>query len=342
MPVVWINRPQAVVRLHSARILIEYKEEDRDIQREIPLHDVEGLVVWEGAHLSSAVLWELAARAIPLTLVNGLGQWQGSLLPAAPAHGQWRCKHHARLLEKDFPIAISAAIVAAKCANQKRVLQRLRAGREANAPASPAELAAHEEDLRVIEAAANSCLKCDEVDSIRGMEGAATARYFAAWARFLPAEFPFERRSRRPPHNPVNACLSFAATMLQQEMVAALAGIGLDPALGCLHTVEDGRWSLALDLLEPFRPALIEALVLDLFSRAMLNQSHFHPQKGGIYLNREGRSKLILQYERRVERDFLSEHTGMRTSLRAQIHEQARMFKAALEDIDAFKPFRMN
>jgi CRISPR-associated protein Cas1 len=342
MPVVWINRPQAVVRLHSGRLQIEYKEDERDITREVPLHDTEGVVVWEGTHLTSAVLWELASRSIPLCLIDGAGQWRGSLLPASPAHGQWRDLHHRRAGDRGFCTGIAARIVAAKTHNQRRVLQRLRAGRESHQPSPAAELAAHDDDLRVIEAASQRCLKSGDVDSIRGMEGAASARYFAAWARFLPSAFPFERRSRRPPHNAVNACLSFAATMLHHEMVAAIAGIGLDPALGCLHAIEDGRWSLALDLIEPFRPALSEALSLDCFSRGMLSPQHFHPKAGGIYLNRDGRSKFILQYERRMEREFVAEHTGMRTSLRAQIHEQARMFKAALNDLQAFNPFKMN
>jgi CRISPR-associated protein Cas1 len=180
------------------------------------------------------------------------------------------------------------------------------------------------------------------IDELRGYEGAATARYFQQWAGFLPADFPFERRSTRPPLNPVNACVSFGATLVYSEAVSFIHAHGLDPALGLLHATEDGRWSLALDLIEPFRPVLVEALALDLFSHQVLNPGHFEPKNGGVYLNEEGRKKFFLQYERRMERQFMSECAGHRTTLRQQLENQAVMFKAALEDAARFEPFLMN
>ena len=180
------------------------------------------------------------------------------------------------------------------------------------------------------------------LDELRGYEGAATARYFQAWAAFLPEDFPFERRSTRPPLNPVNACISFGATLLYAEAVAFVHAHGLDPALGLLHATEDGRWSLALDLLEPFRPILVEGLALDLFSHQILNADHFETRNGGTFLNEDGRKKFFLQYERRMEREFLSEAAGHRTTLRQQLEHQAVMYKAALADPAKLQPFLMN
>jgi CRISPR-associated protein Cas1 len=183
---------------------------------------------------------------------------------------------------------------------------------------------------------------CRAIDELRGYEGAATARYFQSWALFLPPAFPFERRSTRPPLNPVNACISFGATLLYSEATAFCHAHGLDPALGLLHATEDGRWSLALDLVEPFRPVLVEALALDLFSHDVLNAGHFEPHNEGVYLNAAGRSRFFLQYERRLERQFMSEAAGHRTTLRQQLEQQAVRFKAALEQPGAFDPFVMN
>ncbi|WP_142659533.1 CRISPR-associated endonuclease Cas1 [Methylacidimicrobium tartarophylax] len=117
---------------------------------------------------------------------------------------------------------------------------------------------------------------------------------------------------------------------------------GLDPALGLLHVTEDGRWSLALDLIEPFRPILVEALALDLFSHQILNRQLFESREGGVYLARDGKKKFLLQYERRMERQFLSEAVGCRTTLRAELERQATNYKAALENPGKFEPFLMN
>jgi CRISPR-associated protein Cas1 len=95
-------------------------------------------------------------------------------------------------------------------------------------------------------------------------------------------------------------------------------------------------------LIEPFRPVLVEALALDLFAHQILNEKHFEPKNGGIYLNEEGRKKFIFQYERRMERQFLSESAGHRTTLRQQLENQAAMFKSSLEHAECFEPFLMN
>jgi CRISPR-associated protein Cas1 len=99
---------------------------------------------------------------------------------------------------------------------------------------------------------------------------------------------------------------------------------------------------LALDLIEPFRPALVESLALDLFSHEMLNVNCFEPKNDGTYLNEDGRRRFLLQFERRMERQFMSECAGHRTSLRQQLENQAVQFKAALEQTGKFEPFLMN
>ena len=95
-------------------------------------------------------------------------------------------------------------------------------------------------------------------------------------------------------------------------------------------------------MMEPFRPVLVEALALDLFSHEILKGEHFEPKNGGVYLNNDGRKKFFLQYERRMERQFMSECAGHRTTLRQQLENQSVMFKAALDDLARFEPFLMN
>ena len=196
--------------------------------------------------------------------------------------------------------------------------------------------------LIVIEAQARNA---PDLAALLGVEGLAAATHFRLWGQFLPAEFPFERRSTRPPHNAVNAVLSYAATLLYHDFVAPLHLRGLDPGLGFLHVTENGRWSLALDLMEPFRPAVAEALTLRLFSHRILQAGHFEPRDGGIYLTRDGRRELIQHYERRLDRSFVSDHLGHRTTLRQAYLDQVLAIKAALADgagPAAFTAFRLN
>ncbi len=340
MPTAAILHPEARVRLHREHLEIVGRDEtspDADtLLREIPLRDLERLVLADSVQITSQAVGAVLRRDIPVVWLGGSDQFLGSFLPATPAHGRARLGQYQKTLDSAFCLQIAGRIVAAKLYNQRRLLQRV----QANRPDQPnPELKA---TLDWLEALLAQLARARDIPELMGFEGTAAARYFQHWATFLPENFPFERRSTRPPHNPVNACISFGATLLYHEVLAACQVHGLDPALGCLHATEDGRWSLALDLMEPFRPCFVEALALDCFSHQILNQGHFEARNGGCYLNEAGRRKFLLQYERRMERQFLSEHTGHRTTLRQQVDQQATLFKAALENLDRFEPFLMN
>lgn len=357
MPTACINHPDCHVHLKSERLEVYGRNEQSDreeLLREIPLRDLDRLILTETVQITSQALATVLRANIPVSILGWSGQYLGGFLPAQSSHGLARLSQYRQTLNPAFILQMSGRIVTAKIYNQRRVLQRLGAARgelgegdntpppvgDATEPDAPgADL---RRTLQWLDALFSSLSQSKTVDELRGYEGASTARYFHAWAAYLPSSFPFERRSTRPPLNPVNACISFGATLLYTEAVAFIHAHGLDPALGLLHATEDGRWSLALDLIEPFRPALVEALTLDLFSHQILNAAHFEPKNGGIYLTEQGRKKFILQYERRMERQFLSEAVGHRTCLRQQLEDQAVMFKSSLEQPEAFEPFLIN
>lgn len=342
MPTAAILQPETRIRLHREHLEVVGRDEtspDADtLLREIPLRDLERLILSEMVQITSQAMGAVLRREIPIVWLGGSGQFLGGFMPAMPAHGHARLIQYQRTLDASFALRTAGRIVAAKVYNQRRILQRLLANRATESNPAPEGAAT----LAWLESLLATVGQARDVAELMGFEGTAAARYFQQWATFLPEAFPFERRSTRPPHNAVNACISFAATLLYHETVAACHAHGLDPALGCLHSTENGRWSLALDLMEPFRPCLVEALALDCFSHQILNSVHFEPRNGGCYLNDEGRRKFILQYERRMERQFLSEHTGHRTNLRQQVDQQAVLFKGSLEEPDRFEPFLMN
>ena len=361
MPTASITTPGAKIRLNGGRLKVEQDLQstferlgaEATLQElDIPIRELDRLLVSEDVSITGPALAELLRNEIPVCWLDGRGRFLGSFQPAPPAHGASRLRQYQCTLDPNFGLAVAGRIVTAKIYNQRRVLQRLLLGRKRHLadqtdPSDPSDhpdpaLQAAETCVDWLDALMKSIKRANSIDELRGFEGAAAARYFKAWETFLPAAFPFERRSTRPPQNAVNACISFAATLVYQEMVAAIHARGLDPALGFLHTTENGRWSLALDLMEPFRPVLVEPLTLDLLSHAMLKQEDFENRDGGIFLTASGRRKLILQYERRMDRQFMSESVGHRTTLRQQIDAQALMLKAALDDLMKFEPFLIN
>lgn len=335
MPTACIDTPYARVKLHSERLFIlapQQQGQPDELLAEIPLGELDRVVLHEHVFITTPAVVELMRRAIPLHYLDGLGHPLADCLPVAPPAADTRLRQYQRALDSEFALGIARALVEAKILNQHRVIQRL----EANHPLSL------DDDLKELAGYPPRAASASDLTSLLGLEGVSTALYFRLWSHFLPPAFPFERRSARPPHNAVNACISFGATLIYQELRAALHLAGLDAALGFFHQPQDGRYSLALDLMEPFRPAVAEALTLRLFNLGLLQAHHFEPSHGGIYLDAVGRKIFLQQYEQRLTKEFTSEHAGHRTTLRQQLRDSALGLKAALSNPVQFRPFRLN
>ena len=335
MPSAYVETPFARVKLHSERLLVLAPPEPGkpdELLQQIPVADLERLILHEQVQITTQAVCALFRASVPLHYIDTHGHQLGASLPPAAPDTAFRLRQYRRTLDTEFAISLARRLVQAKIPNQHRLLQKANANRPRGI----------ETELEQFPAFQTQAGTMDNLDQLRGVEGASTVLYFRLWAQFLPPEFPFERRSSRPPGNPVNACISFGSALVYQEVVAAIHLRGLDPGLGLLHQTENDRWSLALDLMEPFRPAIMEALTLRLFSQQILKASDFEPAHGGIYLNQSGRRTYLQHYERRLQREFMSEPLAHRTSLRQQLQQQVLSYKKALEEPDAFTPFRLN
>ena len=126
-----------------------------------------------------------------------------------------------------------------------------------------------------------------------GLEGQSAAIYFGSFGRMLKAKgpgssFDFTTRNRRPPRDPVNALLSFAYALLTKDCFSAVCTVGFDPYQGFYHTGRHGRPSLALDLVEEFRPVIADSVVLSLINNGMLVDGDFSPVARHVPSDRRG------------------------------------------------------
>ncbi len=332
MPTLAIQSSDSKVSLESKCLIVSSRADGEEKCSSVPLIEIERVLLCSRAHITTPALAELMRRGIPVSVVTSRGRFLGSFEAPGPARGLMRLAQYQRQGDPSFSSVIAGKLVTAKISNQRRLLQRVDSNHGILSDLVGKRLASF------AERAENSA----SVDLIRGLEGAAAAEFYEAWACFLPAAFPFEKRSLRPPLNPVNACLSYIASLLYGELLSACHARGLDPALGHLHPSTDQRWSLPLDLMEPFRPCVIYALTLRLFSHRILKQGDFEAKSGGTYLNDGGRRTLLNHYEKTMEREHFSEFAQCRTSLRRQIQEAPLHYKTSLADPARFAPFRMN
>ena len=195
------------------------------------------------------------------------------------------------------------------------------------------------------------------------MEGQAAREYFGLMRRLLrpPSEggsWNFERRAYYPPTDPVNALLSFTYSLVLRDMTTACELIGLDPYLGFFHAIDYGRPSMALDLMEEFRPIVADSIVLEAVNRPFVSLVDFEqvdltekeserdenaePRTSthAVYLNASGREKMIALYENRVNDEGMFHYQDQQVSYRYIYQFQAQaMARLVLGEANEYAPF---
>jgi CRISPR-associated protein Cas1 len=237
---------------------------------------------------------------------------------------------------------IIKSVVAGKVLNQRTVVARaLRDHGQALPEGAPAALSAAADRLGAI---VRRLEKPTNGDAMRGFEGEASLVYFSVFDHLVLGEkplFAFAGRSRRPPLDATNALLSFVYSLLTTDVRGALEGVGLDPAVGFLHADRPGRPSLALDLLEEFRPFFADRLVLSLINRRQLGPKDFRRlDNGATLLTEEGRKAVLVAYQERKRDEMQHPFLDEKMTVGLLWHVQAQLLARHLRgDLDAYPPF---
>ena len=69
--------------------------------------------------------------------------------------------------------------------------------------------------------------------------------------------------------------LSLGYSLLAKDLTVACYAVGFDPYMGFYHQPRFGRPALALDLMEPFRPLIVDSAVLTAINTRMVTERDF-------------------------------------------------------------------
>jgi CRISPR-associated protein Cas1 len=272
----------------------------------VPIHHLESICVFGASTLSPPALdlcWE---NGVSVNFFTEFGRLKARMTGVADTSVALR---RAQFRAADDPAkcaGIARQIIAGKIQNSRNSL--LRAARENDNQGEQQEL------QRVIDALGKQIgllagpQPADpgaKLDALRGAEGMAAQLYFSVFELMLKKQrddFRFTKRTRRPPRDRINCLLSFLYALVRHDCIAALTSLGLDPFVGFLHADRPNRPSMALDLMEEFRPWLADRLAITLINRQQIAREHFVQREGGaVELTETGRRALIQSYQERKQ-----------------------------------------
>ncbi|WP_031431750.1 CRISPR-associated endonuclease Cas1 [Methylomicrobium agile] len=293
MSSLYLDRKNLGIKLDGQALALY---EDGIRKGSVPLHLLERIVLRGNAQLESRVLGALAERNIGLVILSGRNTEATAML-AGGSHGDGvrRLGQYRTSIEDGLRIPLARRLVLIKVRSQRRLLKQALAARaDLRYPLTGAATT-----LNGILAQLREDRQAPSLSTLRGLEGAAAAAYFAAFTRLFAPELNFTGRNKRPPPDPVNACLSLGYTLLHYDAVRACHIVGLDTMLGFYHDLSFGRESLACDLMEPLRPVM-DGWVWQLFRERELRAEHFSHDKGRCVMNKAGRQRFYAFYEARA------------------------------------------
>jgi CRISPR-associated protein Cas1 len=286
-----------------------------ELRQEIRLIDVSQLNLMGNIQISSQAVRELCKREIPICYYTMGGRFSGMTTGLMHKNIALRQAQFRAAFSDDKCLEIARMLVASKITNARVMLQRnhtaLHTGRLS-------ELKEYIVDAR----------GATSLASLLGVEGSAARVYFGEFSGLLKQkglDFDFNGRERRPPPDEINSLLGLAYAWLYKDFMVTTQAVGLDPYQGFYHQPRYGRGSLALDLMEEFRPIIADSVVITAVNTGVVGKDDFVRAMKAVSLLEKGRKAFLAAYERRMEEKVTHPVFKYKVTYRQLIEMQTRL-----------------
>jgi CRISP-associated protein Cas1 len=287
---------------------------------DIPASKVVRVFVFGNVSLTTPAIAYLLKEGKDVAFLSNRGRYYGRLISSESKGAALR---RAQLKASDDMatcLELSKRFVTGKLKNQRRLLHRRPGPRTSSVAKEMTTM------IKRIQ-------RTGSLEVLRGVEGYAARLYFGAFGGMLEV-MKFVSRRRRPPPDPVNSMLSLGYTLLTYEAFSAASAVGLDPYVGFFHRDAYGRPSLALDIMEEFRPSVVDLLVRGAVNRGHIRREHFEVgQEAGepiASLKEDARKRFFGLYEHRMLTQI--NHRSRAMTYREALRTQARQVVNSIKD----------
>lgn len=331
----YVGQPGCWLTKEHDRVVVS---RDHHVLASVPLGQLDQIAIMHNVMLSSALLLHCAKRHVSVA-IGGHGPdmvtlERGDLSEQRMWQAQWAAQD-----QPSLQLMLASAFVHGKLHNSNTVLRRF-SRREGRAEIEP--------HVQAIERLADKLIRAADMHQVRGLEGQAAKRYFAALRQLLPIGIDFAGRVRRPPRDPINVCLSLGYTVLATNLHTLVRIEGLNAHLGHLHASAAGSMALVSDLMEEFRAPVVDAVVLTLWRQGLLTDDDFEwadvtdHDTLPCHLRSAGRRVLVDALEAKLQSTLVLPRTRRVLDLRRIMQSQVRHYLRVLQRQEAvYLPFKL-
>lgn len=312
---------------------------NQEIRLHVPVHTIGGIVCFGNVSCSPFLMGFCGENGVGISFLTENGRFLARVQGPVSGNVLLRREQYRRADDQEYSAKMAKALVTGKIANCRTVLQRVLRDHAQKLDEDTLRLSISDLNRTLASLELNQSL-----DAVRGLEGDAAHTYFSVFDHLIVAQkdsFTFQERNRRPPLDNVNCLLSFLYTLLMHDCRSALESVGLDPAVGFLHRDRPGRPSLALDIMEEFRPFLADRLALSLINLRQVQDKGFNKtEAGAVMMNDETRKTLLVTYQERKQEEIYHPFLDEKVTIGLLFHLQALLLARCLRgDLDGYPPF---
>ncbi|UFJ39855.1 type I-B CRISPR-associated endonuclease Cas1b [Brevibacillus humidisoli] len=288
--------------------------ESEERKKYIPIEDTNDIYIFGEVDVSKRFLEFVSQKEVCLHYFNHYGYYVGSFYPREHQNaGHVVMKQAEHYIDSDKRMTLARKFVHGSIGQMSQVLKYY-TGRVGSGTGVLTQLLAQFKDT------AKPLADAGSIEEIMAVEGHAREKYYSAFDYIIGnPDFPFEKRSKRPPLNRLNALISFGNSICYTMVLSEVYKTYLDPRIGYLHSTNFRRFSLNLDVAEIFKPIVVDRLIFTLINKKMLTKKDFDKHIDGITLSESGKKTFISELDKRMQTTVNHRHLGKSVSYRRMI-----------------------
>jgi CRISPR-associated protein Cas1 len=300
------------------------------VKRYIPVHSINDIHIFSEVNINKKFIDFISQNKIPIHFYNYYGYYEGTYYPREFYNsGYIVLKQAEHYLNNEKRLYLAKSILSGAILNSLKVLNYYnRRNVDLN------------EDINNIESIFSKIKETNEIDKLLGLEGNYKIIYYKSFNKIIKNEnFLFEKRTKRPPTDFLNALISFGNSYLYAVCLSEIYKTNLDPRIGFLHSVTFRRFSLNLDIAEIFRPILVDRAIFNLINKKVINTTDFNEDVGICYLNEDGKKKFLSLLEEKLSTTIKLKKLNRNVSFRNIIRLELFKIQKHLISDEEYSPF---
>ncbi|ERI07855.1 type I-B CRISPR-associated endonuclease Cas1b [Aneurinibacillus aneurinilyticus] len=304
-----------------------YFVNEEEKKKSLPVEQINNLYVFGQVDLNTTLLTFLSQHQIQVHFFNYYGFYSGSFMSReSNLSGFTLVQQSAHYLDKDKRLMLAKSFVSAATFHMVRTLKGYKQ--------------ITKEALDPIMLLIPQIFEANSISQLMGTEGMIRQHYYSLFKYILPSEFAFNKRSKQPPHDEINALISFGNSLCYTTVLSEIYKTQLNPTVSYLHEPSSKRFSLSLDIAEIFKPLIVDTLIFSLINKKMINLKHFETIDEMVLLNEQGRRKFLQAWDEKIGQTVMHRRLKRKVSYRYFIRlECYKLIKHVIGD-EMYKPLR--